>query len=122
MGCFESLDNTLEREIRSAEEILQLKNYSLSELFGAFYGKDLGNGLITIEGIHDALTKIQWLNPSLSAKVKYRLGSIRENFPSDWNCKLPLMEYEKKARAVGCEVLNTILSTIEHTTIAEQSL
>ena len=32
------------------------------------------------------------------------------------------MEYEKKARAVGCEVLNTILSTIEHTTIAEQSL
>lgn len=61
MGCFESLDNTLEREIRSAEEILQLKNYSLAELFGAFYGKVEPCGkFITIDGIREALITLSW--------------------------------------------------------------
>jgi len=114
MGCFESLDNTLEREIRSAEEIIQFGNYNLDEVLGAFYGVDEGNGYITGPGIKAALRKLQWLNPSEDKKAKYKIAAIRDNIPFDWTQKLELdMSKEKRARFTGCECLSTILGTIE---------
>ena len=114
MGCFESLDNTLEREIRSAEEIIQFGNYNLDEVLGAFYGVDEGNGYITGPGIKAALRKLQWLNPSEDKKAKYKIAAIRDNIPFDWTQKLELdMSKEKRARFTGCECLSNILGTIE---------